>query len=340
MENQEYGAEWAPELAASIDELKEELLHLREALESERAKSLFLLEAIESLPNPIFIKDEQAGFTYFNKKYEEAFGMLREDFIGKSVMSLDYLPREDRERYDREDRELIETASILHYEVDFAFADGGVHPSFYWSKGFSVAQTGQKGLIGEIVDISKEKALEQELKLSLERLQNANQAIERAAKLDPLTGLYNRQVFNTQAEALLAGAVHCSQSVCFLMADLDYFKNVNDAFGHLIGDEVLTQFARILSRSCREADIPIRYGGEEFLLLLSDVDLAQAWDIAERIRLITAHELCLPNGSHVTVSTRYRCGESLNQCLLRADDALYKAKKQGRNQVVILEPAE
>lgn len=127
------------------------------------------------------------------------------------------------------------------------------------------------------------------------------------------------------------------EPVCFLMLDLDHFKHVNDTFGHHTGDHVLTDFAQILKDSRRESDLPIRYGGEEFLIILCGADLANARKVAERIQARCERELLLPDGTTNTVSigvSRHRPGESLHAGVAQADAALYRAKETGCNRVV------
>lgn len=322
----------------SPEEMKQEILKLREELVYERKQKEFLLSAIESLPNPVFIKDKHGKFVFFNAKYEEFFGMSREEFLGKSVLDLPYLSTEDRERYQKEDLHLIENAFILNYDVDFISAEGETHPSFYWSKGFETPETKEKGLVGEIVDISKERTLEAALKINIEQLEKANATIADTSKTDTITGLYNRRILDEQKEILMAGNAKNSVPVCIIMADLDFFKSVNDTFGHLTGDNILVNFAKILRDSCREKDIPVRYGGEEFLIFLYNVDLTIAKKVAERIREKTARDLMLPDGKTITVSlgvSQYQYGEDLYNCVARADAALYRAKRTGRNKVEI-----
>ena len=131
-----------------------EIERLKKELAKKEDQLRFFITALDNLPNAVFIKNEKAEFVFFNRKYEEIFGMDRNVFVGKRVLDLEYLPEEDRERYQKEDINLIETSSILTYEVDFMFSDNKIHPSLYWSRGFR-KEDEVKGLIGEIVDITK-----------------------------------------------------------------------------------------------------------------------------------------------------------------------------------------
>ena len=122
-----------------------------------------------------------------------------------------------------------------------------------------------------------------------------------------------------------------------LVADLDHFKQVNDTYGHMEGDTILADFAQELRNSCREGDMVIRYGDEEFLLILPGVDRPTAGKIVWRICDKTRQALRLSDNRCVTVSIGVaQCGrdDDLAGCIKRADQALYEAKKAGRDRVV------
>ena len=318
--------------------LQEKIEKLEEELRTLKKRHSFALAAMDSLPNPVFIKDENAKFLFFNRKYSEAFGMKREDYIGKSVLDLEYLSEEDRRRYQDEDLEIIKNASVLSYEVDFQFADGQHHPSLYWSSGIHDDDgEGNHGLVGEIVDISRERLLQQSLDKMVRELKISNVELEKLAEVDPGTELYNRNVLGKKVMDMLKIKVEYD-SVCVLMSDLDHFKRVNDTYGHLKGDEILAQFAGILKRECRSDDLPVRYGGEEFLLFLHNANLEVGRSVAERIRKHCEAEMRLPNGEPVTVSIGVillSSKMSLQDNLARLDQRLYMAKENGRNCVVV-----
>ena len=103
------------------------------------------------------MKDAEARFLFFNDQYARAFGMRRADYIGKTVLDLEYLPEADRERFQSEDVDLIRQEAELSYESDFTFSDDMSHYALYWSTGVHDKKTGRRGLVGEIVDISKWK---------------------------------------------------------------------------------------------------------------------------------------------------------------------------------------
>jgi diguanylate cyclase (GGDEF)-like protein len=168
---------------------------------------------------------------------------------------------------------------------------------------------------------------------------------ERAQELslsDELTGLNNRRMFNLRLQAEVTRAKAAGDPLCLVIFDLDFFKRVNDQYGHQAGDEVLKTFARILQHDIRGADLVCRIGGEEFSLLVPDTVLLEAYAIAQRIcRHVAATPFTLEEGVHITmtVSAGVACldgtiahGDAL---VGAADRALYAAKAAGRNRVEV-----
>ncbi len=162
---------------------------------------------------------------------------------------------------------------------------------------------------------------------------------------DPLTGLYNRRFLDEFAQTFAAGIKRRNTSAGILMCDIDFFKQVNDVYGHNVGDEVLKSVVGAIKKSIRESDLAIRYGGEEFLILLNDVDDDLALDIAERIRSeveqteITVQGNILKKTLSIGVSIFPKDSKNLWQCIKFSDVAMYKAKESGRNRVVRFEPS-
>ncbi|WP_295473766.1 sensor domain-containing diguanylate cyclase [uncultured Pseudomonas sp.] len=170
-------------------------------------------------------------------------------------------------------------------------------------------------------------------------LRRYQKRLEAQATLDSLTGLPNRRGFNLLAGHALSG----NGPVTALLLDLDHFKRLNDTHGHLAGDAVLAGFAQDLKSCLRQSDVICRWGGEEFIVLLKDSDLAGAQRVAEQIRqLAERHEYSFAGLiQQVTVSvglTQRYPQDSLQDLIARADRALYRAKLNGRNQVCIERP--
>ncbi len=169
-------------------------------------------------------------------------------------------------------------------------------------------------------------------------LENARlyEGMERLARIDELTNIYNRRAFYEMAEAEL-GQVR-QKSLCFslIMMDIDFFKHINDRWGHLTGDGVLARVAELIKKNLRAGDSVARYGGEEFVLILPETAGSTAIQVAERIRR-AVEELSWPKGMKVTISAGVasypKDGDNLEELLRNADLALYNAKSGGRNQV-------
>lgn len=173
-------------------------------------------------------------------------------------------------------------------------------------------------------------------------LRNAqlHDAVAHAAQTDALTGLFNRGALLERLERELERSRRYGRSLAIIFFDLDRFKNINDTYGHLFGDRVLRDLARIATWTVRSIDLVGRYGGEEFVAVLPETDGAQALVVAERLRMTVArHRLDLPSGeeAHVTISAGiaiFPADATTMDSLIRiADTALYAAKAGGRNQV-------
>ena len=173
-----------------------------------------------------------------------------------------------------------------------------------------------------------------------ERLrENVQQSIEMAIT-DALTGLYNRYYMESHLSALVEQAAARGKSLTLLMLDIDYFKSINDSFGHDAGDDVLRQLATRVRKSIRGIDLACRYGGEEFVIVMPETDMAVATIVAERLRRrIAAEPFTIPQGRTIetTISigiATLDAGDNVPKLLKRADQALYRAKRDGRNRVV------
>lgn len=159
------------------------------------------------------------------------------------------------------------------------------------------------------------------------------------ARIDPLTGLFNRRVFDSELAQLMTSPAN--QQTTILLLDIDFFKRFNDEYGHLMGDKVLQYVGKLLKEYTREPSLSVRFGGEEFAVLLPGAALAEARQLAELLReKIQAIRIKLKKSgdviSSITASfgvTEYRAGEAADEFIDRADSALYRAKSGGRNQV-------
>jgi len=162
--------------------------------------------------------------------------------------------------------------------------------------------------------------------------------LEKATITDPLTKLYNRLYFENQLNYLIEKYKRDNTPFSAFLFDIDYFKKINDTYGHQKGDEVLEKLASVVKSQIRSTDLAFRYGGEEFIILFPDTNLNQAQKIAKRIENIIKKEIRLNNTS-VTISGgigEYNIYLTKNEFLRKIDQALYKAKKEGRDRIVTI----
>ncbi len=168
---------------------------------------------------------------------------------------------------------------------------------------------------------------------------NLDQSLE-VAVTDQLTGLHNRRYMTSQLEPLVARAVRGGEPVAALLLDIDHFKKINDSFGHDVGDEVLREFAVRLASNVRAVDVPCRYGGEEFVVVMPDTTLADAHRIAERIRLhVSGSPIRVAGGKEIltiTISIGVAAtlgeGDTPDALLKRADEARLRGQGLGPQQ--------
>jgi diguanylate cyclase (GGDEF)-like protein len=179
-----------------------------------------------------------------------------------------------------------------------------------------------------------------QLAMAIDRIR-AETELNRLASVDELTGLYNRRSFFTIAERELKRDQYSRRMTCLIMLDIDHFKQVNDTFGHQVGDRVLKELANCCRRNLRESDLIGRYGGEEFSILLPGTHREGARMVAERLRADV--EKCSLNNAcgcpqiTISVGVAQSNGDShdLSALLNKADKAMYAAKHLGRNRVVV-----
>ncbi|MDB5602733.1 MAG: two-component response regulator [Xanthobacteraceae bacterium] len=175
-----------------------------------------------------------------------------------------------------------------------------------------------------------------------ERLRDNMQMSIELALTDALTGLFNRRYMESHLGSLIEQAMVRGKPLSVLILDMDYFKAVNDTHGHEAGDDVLREFAMRVKKSIRGIDLACRYGGEEFVVVMPETDLAVATMVAERLRRrIAAEPFPIDRGTRaieVTISIGIAAlggeGDTAADVLKRADQALYQAKRDGRNRVV------
>ena len=197
-------------------------------------------------------------------------------------------------------------------------------------------------LLNERISLRRERRLVD----AAVQLREASARLQRLATTDALTGLFNRRVFDERLGVEFRRSQRYGRPLSLLMIDLDRFKRVNDEYGHPFGDFVLAGAARSISSNVRESDVVARYGGEELVVMLPETEREQALAVAEKLRAaVSARDFSRDRATvRMTISVGISAlpaagirddGDLLN----RADEALYEAKRQGRDRVVVATPA-
>ena len=293
-----------------------------------------LLESTKAIPWKIELAT--MTFSYIGPQIEPLLGWSRESWISAQDWAM---------RIHEEDREQVVNFCIaqsqagIDHEADYrALTKDGKH---IWIRDVVHVVRNEDGspnsLVGFMFDISERKQIEEQLV----RLQKE---FEELSFKDGLTGVANRRMFDSVLEAEWVNARRCNQPLSLVMLDIDYFKQYNDHYGHIQGDDCLKRVAEVLSSAAtRSRDFFARYGGEEFVLVLPETDSEAAHKIAERCRNLIfkeqiAHEksavgqiLTISLGIGTIVPTHKDDSKSFIQ---RVDRQLYLAKERGRNCIV------
>ncbi|PPJ48886.1 sensor domain-containing diguanylate cyclase [Rhizobium sp. KAs_5_22] len=272
---------------------------------------------------------EDNSVTYANETFGTMFGCETDEVIGSDPM--DYFHPGDRQIVDESiRRQLSGEAKSIRHTVRGMRKDGNIIDVEIHGNVMEIG--GKRALISILMDVTDRVRAEREVEALQQKL------LEQAIR-DPLTGLYNRRHFDQVVIGELARAARSGKPLSLLMADIDHFKAINDTYGHQAGDVVLQNFAASLRDAVRISDVVCRYGGEEFVVLMPEVDLNTARANAERIRATLRS--AMPQGaglpSAVTasfgISTYPAHGQDRDSLLRQADNALYLAKASGRDRV-------
>lgn len=183
-------------------------------------------------------------------------------------------------------------------------------------------------VVGIVFDVTEQKQME-------EQLAQKNQQLLELSMVDFLTKIFNRRALFEKLEQEKSRSDRYSNPFSILMIDIDHFKNINDSYGHLVGDNVLIQVAATIGKIIRKIDFLGRYGGEEFMVILPEINLSGGVNVAEKIRL-KIQDSPLTDNIKLTISlgvAEYKAGTSIDDLISLADSMLYAAKKNGRNQV-------
>lgn len=306
----------------STDITERKLLELK-LQESER----LLGTVVNHVDAYIYMKNREHQFLFINQKTADLLGVTPEQAIGKSAE--EFFTDAAKVNFDTLDKQLFAEGSKVSGEE--SFVDEQQQPHYFWSTKVPLFDDEDNicAYIGFSNEITELIALKKDLELK--------------ASIDDLTQIANRRVLLEQAEHEFKRAKRNNSSLVLLSIDVDFFKEVNDAFGHQAGDEVLKAIAGTCAKNLRDIDYIGRVGGEEFLALLPQAEIATAVDIAERLRAKVA-EIKLPEPWQHVITPTISIGiaevndqdENICQLLTRADNALYCAKRSGRDKLCTL----
>jgi diguanylate cyclase (GGDEF)-like protein/PAS domain S-box-containing protein len=315
------------EIAIDITERKKGEVELRD---SER----FLNMVFESINDPFNIIGSDYRIKRANESYARMRGKRVYEIIGKRCYEVLYNRRTICE--DCSIKVTFDSGKPVTKEKLLVLQSG----SNVWIEIFTYPLLDENGKISGVIeytrDITKRKKAEAERDILVDRLQYL-------LRIDDLTGLLNRRAILERLEEEANRAKRYRSQLALIICDIDYFKEINDTYGHDIGDKALQIISSLIKGSLRNTDIIGRYGGDEFFLILPETSMEGAKEIAERIRFIIK-DFNLKLNKNKSIKTTVSIGvaefdagkEDINSFIKRADNALYVAKDKGRNRVYII----
>lgn len=299
----------------------------RKKLENQLEEKTKLLNTIlDNVDAYIYMKDENRRFKYVNSKVANLFGYEADYVVGKR--DIEILNKEVADNFWEMDKEVFESNEPKSQEEVY-FDDKG-NERHYWSKKLPFKMQGDDflSLIGLSTDITE--------------LQKLKEKLKRQSITDYLTKAYNRRFFVEQAKLEFKKSQRHGLDMSILIIDVDWFKKINDTYGHLVGDKVLIEIVKVCNHLKREEDVFCRIGGEEFAFILPYTNIVQASEFAQRIKDYQERNplkgIC-KDEINITysmgISSCFQLDESYEDVFSRADDALYEAKDTGRNRICI-----
>jgi len=290
-----------------------------EAREARENAELFF----NTSPDAVVVTRQHDGFIVdVNSGFASLTGYTRAEVLGKSTV--DFNLWKNPEEWTNFINILIANGVCNNLEAIFQRKDGSQFFGILSAKSFQFQ--GVPHLLGVTRDITERKRLEEKL--------------QQQASTDELTGITNRHRFLELAEAEIKRALRLDYPLALALIDIDYFKHINDAHGHMAGDQALLAFTKTCLDNIREIDVFARFGGDEFVLLLPETSLDQAYVVMQRVRLSLASDPVDLFGKPVSMTISVGIAslvdkeETLDTLLERADLALYRAKQAGRNCVM------
>ena len=308
----------------------------------------------------------KSGIPLTPQNYEKWFKVFcyilekNQEYSRDEILKLyEAINKEEKKPEDQQKEQIIQNIiDSLKEEVEILFENVKEYDQKLTQKENVLIETQEKveedslkNLLGQIVfelkDIKKQnETFKEKIEVQIRKINELEEELERVkseAKLDPLTKLYNKKSFEKILEEYIRLYKKYGRIFSLILLDIDNFKAVNDTYGHVIGDEVLKHVAGILKQYLREKDIVARVGGEEFAILLPGVDITLAYKIAERIRTILENRIITVDRKSINITASFGLMEinddikDARDMLQSVDRALYRAKKEGKNKVILFQ---
>lgn len=302
--------------------LEEEVSQLDKQTEQERKKAALLVQALEQADDMVMITDANGIIEYVNDAVALVSGYTKEELIGNKT-NIFKSGKQTEEFYKKLWRTILSGKNYKSIIINktksdkLYYADLKITPLFDENKKI-------KNFVATSMDITNRIEMQKRL--------------QKLATIDSLTGIYNRYKIDDAINLHIARSKRYKEPFCLIMFDIDYFKKVNDTYGHDIGDKVLKALSQLISKHIRCTDTFGRWGGEEFMVILENTKKEKAFEIAEKLRKIV-EAYTIENRYKITISLgvgEYKEGESREDLVKKVDKALYRAKENGRNQVSVI----
>ena len=334
--------EWALQMLGRLLSARVQLRARARATEAQHRELIeqreLLRLVLDSLPMEACVKDERGRFLFYNRALAEHFGVSSEALLGKT----------DHDLFDREKADLLrmEEEQVMRggkRQESYIELDAPPHGREFWKLIKAPLQTNAGGrlLTTVAINLTTELKREAELVKLQEDLEEANRKLRSLSLTDPVTGLWNRRAFEARLETEIFRAQRTRTPLMLLLCDIDNFKSLNDTFGHPYGDEVLQKVSAVLLRAIRAEDVAVRYGGEEFAMILPQCDPEGAESLYVRIAGMLERVRWTHRGVTLSIgAAAFHTAATSDQLLDRADTAMYRAKRAGKNRFVMYEDEE
>ena len=322
------------------------VMMVRAHTEEELVRSMeFLNRIINTIPDPIFVKDSQNRWVVLNEAYARFVGTSLQELTGKTVHDVFpkpeadlFLTRDEETFLQQREREDEEVLTDLFGEVHYISTKRSLHQD----------SGGNAFLVGVIRDMTQRKTREEAIEQARRELADSNEELRKSqsrlhylANHDPLTGLPNRSLFETKLQEAIDWSDQSDRMITLFFIDLDGFKQINDTFGHGVGDQLLQSVAKRLVSCLRASDTVARLGGDEFTVILPgalrllEIERVAAKVIKTLTQPFTFDGQTMTISGSIGISLYPNPCHTLTELVETADAAMYEAKQAGKNQYVI-----